>query len=246
VQGYTRRQLKEDKFVESAQGAAQWVSSHQRALIWSISTLVVVTLLVVGFIAWQSRQSDQANMALGAAMRTFSEPLHPAGAPATDANTGYATLAERGKASEKDFKSVADEFPHTRPGKIARYMAGVAAVQAGDKAGAEQQLKTASDSGDKDVASLAKMALGNFYRANNRQSDAVRIYKDLSEHPSDTVSKAEAQLELAAAYEATDPQQATTLYQQIQKENPQSPAAQTAAARLSGGKQAGQNLNLHF
>ena len=49
-------------------------------------------------------------MALGAAMRTFSEPLLPAGAPATDRSAGYATLVERGKAAEKDFKGVAESF----------------------------------------------------------------------------------------------------------------------------------------
>jgi hypothetical protein len=38
-------------------------------------------------------------------------------------------------------------------------------------------------------------------------------------------------------YETTDPQQASSLYQQIQKENPQSPAAQIASSKLSGGKQ---------
>ncbi len=47
------------------------------------------------------------------------------------------------------------------------------------------------------------------------------------------------QLEMAEMFEATDPQQASNLYQQIQKENPQSAAAQIASSKLSGGKQAG-------
>lgn len=236
MQGYTRRQLKEDKFAQTAQGAAQWTAGHQRGVLVGTIVVVVAVLGAIGFITWQSRYNEQANIALSGAMRTFNAPLRPAGAPATDSSAGYGSVAERGKAAQKEFGGVADKFSHSKPGKIARYMEGVAAMQAGDNAAAERQLKAAADSGDKDVASLAQMALANLYRATNRQSDAVRIFKDLADHPTATVSKAQAQMELASIYEATDPQQATALYQKIQKENPQSPAGQMAGAKLSGGK----------
>jgi len=79
-----------------------------------------------------------------------------------------------------------------------------------------------------DVAALAKMALASMYRGTNRAPEAIAIYKDLSEHPTVTVSKSQAQLELAEMYESTDPQQATLIYQQLQKDDPRSPAAQLA------------------
>lgn len=236
MQGYTRKQLKEDRFVESAQGAADWAAAHQRTLIFSIASALVVGLLIFGFVTWRNHQIEQSNMALGAAMRTFNAPLRPPGAPASDKNAGFGSNVERAKAAEKEFQSAADKFSLTKPGKIARYMEGVAAMEAGDK-DAEQKLKAAADSSDKEVASLAKMALANYYRNNNRQSDAVRVYKEVADHPTDTVSKAEAQLQLAALYETTDPQQATTLYHEILKEDPAGPAAQTATARLSGSQQ---------
>jgi predicted negative regulator of RcsB-dependent stress response len=236
VQGYTRRQLKQDKFAQTAQGAAQWTASHQRSLVWSIVAAVIVILAVVGFLTWQSRYSEQANIALGTAMRTFSTPLRPAGAPAGEDIPGFASLAERGKAAAADFKTAADKYPMSKAGKLARYMEGVAIIQAGDNARGEQQLKTAAGFSDKDVSSLAQMALVSLYRSTNRQADAIRTLKDLADHPTNTVSKAEAQLELASIYESTDPQQAANIYQQIQKENPSSPVAQIAAMRMSGGK----------
>lgn len=240
MQGYTRRQLKEDKFVETAQGAAVWTASHRRPVIYTAVAVIVLVLATVGFMSWRSRQNDAANIALGAAMRVFTANLRPAGVPATpDSNDNFTSLAERGKAAEKEFKAVADKYPHTDAGRIARYLEGVSAMQAGDNATAERQLKAVADSGDKNIAALAKMALANYYRANNRPSDATRIYKDLTDHPTETVSKAAAQLAMAAMYETTDPQQAASIYQQIQKENPNSPAAQTAAAKLAGGKQGG-------
>lgn len=239
MQGYTRRQLKkEDRFVETAQGAADWASGHQRQIIVSVVAIVVLVVGTLGFVTWRNRQNDKANFALGNAMRVFEAPIRPAGTPAPpdNGNENFASLAERGKTAQKEFAAVADKFPHTEAGKIARYMGGVAAIQAGDQSAAEQQLKAVSDSDDKNIAALAKMALANLYRATNRAADATRLYKDLADHPTETVSKAAAQLQMASLYETTDPQQAASIYQQIQKEDPQSRAAQVAASKLSGRK----------
>jgi hypothetical protein len=148
-------------------------------------------------------------------------------------------VAERAQAAEKAFKSAADQFdklPYPKAGKIARYMEGVSAMNAGDNAGAEQILKGVAGSRDANVAALAKMSLATLYRSANRQADAVKIYKDLQDHPTDTVSKVQAQLEMAEMYESSDPQQAANIYQQIQKDNPQSPAAQIATSKLAGTK----------
>ncbi|MGE5323649.1 MAG: tetratricopeptide repeat protein [Actinomycetota bacterium] len=233
MQGYTRRQLKEDRFVETAQGAAEWTAAHRKPVIASAVALIVAVAGTLGFITWHTRQNEAANVALGAALRVFNANLRSANAPVTPENKDeFTSAAERGKAAEKQFKSVADQYSLTDAGHIARYLAGVAAMQAGDNAGAEQQLKAAADSGDKNIAALAKMALANYYRANNKLADATRIYKDLADHPTVTVSKAAAQLAMADMYESTDPKEAVAIYQQIQKEDPDSPAAQTAAAKL--------------
>lgn len=240
MQGYTRRQLKEDKFVETAQGAAEWTAAHREPLIYGAIAVIVIVLATVGFLTWRNKQNDSANIALGTAMRVFSEPVRPTGVPASPDT--FASVAERAKAAQKQFKDVADNHSHTEAGSIARYMEGVAALQAGDNSAGEQTLKSVADSGNKNVAALAKMALANFYRSNNRASDATRIYKDLVDHPTDTVSKAAAQLAMAEMYESTDPQQATALYQQIQKENANSAAGQLAATKLSGAKGGAPNF----
>lgn len=236
--GYTRRQLKEDKFAETAQGAAAWATGHTQTLIWIVGIALIAVGLTAGVITWRSRQSDEANTELSTAMRTLDAQIVPAGSPppAEDAGPTYPSIADRAKAAQKQFQAIADKYSTVSPGKIARYMSGIAFMQAGDKAGAEKELKTASDFRDKDVAALAKMALASMYRGTNRASEAIAIYKDLAEHPTVTVSKSQAQLELAEMYESTDPQQATLIYQQLQKEDPRSPAAQVAGQKLSKAK----------
>jgi predicted negative regulator of RcsB-dependent stress response len=239
VQGYTRRQLKQDRFAETAKDAAEWTAGHRRAVAGGIVLALIAIAGYFGITTWQDRQSEKANAALGAAMRTFSTPLRAPGTPAGDAQDSFATAAERAKAAGKQFKAAADQYdklPYPKAARIARYIEGVTAAQVGDNAQAEKTLKSVSESRDKSVAALAKMALAQLYRDTGRQSDAARIYRDLQEHPADTVSKVEAQLAIAEMYESTDPQQAQALYKQIQQENPGNAAGQIAAARLASVK----------
>jgi TolA-binding protein len=83
------------------------------------------------------------------------------------------------------------------------------------------------------LAALAKLALASLYISSNRQGEAAKIYKDLADHPSPDVSKAQAQLGLAEMYEASDPKQAAALYQQIEKENPDTAVAQIARSKVA-------------
>lgn len=234
MQSYTRRQLKEDKFAKGTQEAVHWATEHRPVLIWSVGTVVVAAIIVVGLILWNSRQTEQANIDLSKALETLNAPLRPASAPPAEAGSkSFTSITERGKEAEKELKAVADHYSYTKPGKIAAYLAGTAAIQASDNTGAEQQLKSVTDSSDKDIAALAKLALANLYRSTNRPGDAAKVYKDLTDHPTDTVPKGEAQLQLAEMYEATDPKEAASLYQQIQKESPNSVAGQIAASKLN-------------
>ena len=235
MQSYTRRQLKEDKFAKDVQGAVHWATENRSVLTWTVGAVVTIAIVVTGLLLWNSHQNERANMELAKALRTLNAPLRPAGAPADPNSKSFASNVERGKEAEKELKAVADQYSHTKAGKIAGFLAGTAAIQAGDQS-AEQQLKSAADSSDKNVAALGKFALANLYRSTNRPSDAAKIYKDLTDHPTDTVPKGEAQLQLAEMYEATDPKEAATLYQQIQKESPNSVAAQIAAQKLNSNK----------
>lgn len=241
MQGYTRRQLKQDRFAETAKDAARWTAGHQRALLWGLGLAVLAVAGYFGFTAWQDRQNEKANAALGAAMRVLNAPLRPRGTPAgeTESKDTFANANERAKAAGKEFKAAADQYdklPYPKAGRIARYMEGVAAMQAGNNSPAEQVLKSVAESRDKSIAALSKMALAQLYRNAGRQSDAARIYKELEDHPADTVSKVQAQLAIAEMYEVPDPQQAAVIYQQIQKENANTAAAQIAASRLASIK----------
>jgi len=77
--------------------------------------------------------------------------------------------------------------------------------------------------------------LAQLAAAQHKDEEAIRTYKELIDQPNNAVSKANAQLELAQLYEARNqPQEAKRIYEQIQKDDPKSDAAQAATARLAG------------
>ena len=236
MRSYTRRQLKQDQFTAAFTERVHWAVEHRQKLIWG--AVVVAAALAVGLTVWgytHYRQS-RANEALARAMQTYNAPIRPAGEQPAQGTQSFASASERSKAAHAEFARVADQYSSTRSGRLARYFSGVTAVELGDNAAAERDLKKAAETGDSDLSALAKLALANLYRNTNRQADAVKLYKDLIDHPTRTVSKPAAQLELATVFASTQPDEARRIYEQIKKENPQGAASQIADSRLQGLK----------
>ena len=229
-----RRQLKQDRFAQTAAETYSWAAEHQNTLIWGGLALAIIAAIYFGLTTYMTNQSNRANSDLAAAMATYNAGLGAAN-PAQPNEQTFPTATDRAKAAHQKFEEVADKYGHTDAGKIARYMGGVTAQQMGDNAMAERELKRAIDNGGTDVAALARMALAGVYRSTNKDQQAIEQYKYVIDHPTNSVGKTAAELELASLYEAKNPQEAIKIYQEIQKDktNVQSPAAQQAAARLA-------------
>lgn len=227
-----RHQLKQDRFAATAAETYSWAAGHRDTLLWGGLALAVVLAIVLGGSAYMTSQNAKANSGLAAAMSTYNANIGPAN-PAQPNQESYASTVDRAKAAHTKFEQVADSYGSTSAGKIARYMCGVTAVQMGDNAMAERELQRAIDRGGADVGSLARMALAGVYRSTNREQQAIEQYKYVIDHPTNSVGKSAAELELASLYEAKQPSEAIHLYQQVQKDEPASPAAQSASARLA-------------
>ena len=93
---------------------------------------------------------------------------------------------------------------------------------------------TAASSSNSEFASLGKFALASVYRGEKKDAQAIDLYKQLINKPTELVSKVSAQLELASLYESEQkPDDAKKIYQDIQKDNPKSEAASLAQRKLS-------------
>lgn len=255
MQSYTRRQLKEDQFASFVGKEMQLASAHRKGILWGIVGLGVILIALAGAMLYINSRDDKASVALGDAMRTYNAPLRAPEAPAPPDTKSFASAKERAQAAVKGFNQIAQEYSSTRNGKFARYMAGVASVDAGDLKAAEQNLSEASSFRDRDLSALAKFALASIYRDSQRDADAIRLYQELIDINSVAVPKSTAQFELAALYEAKhQPGEAAKVYEQIQKDEqaarsadkkapananaPKSPIEEMAASKLAALKNA--------
>lgn len=231
--GYTRQQLKHDRFTDATQETVSWAVGHQKKVAIVVGAVVVLAALLGGGWYYFDRQNEQASLALGQAVRLYQRPLRQPGTPEQPGLPTFESASERGKQAQKLFLDAAEKYPHTRTAEVARFLAGVAAADAGDKATAERELKAAAGSRREDLASLAKMALAGFYHSSGRDVDALALYDQLAAHPTTSVSKVAALLAKAEMLEPKQPAEAAKVYQQIKTEDPTGPVGRLAQERLS-------------
>ena len=231
--GYTRHQLKQDRFAETAAETVSWAVEQRNKIIVGAVAIALLLLVVVGGWFYLDHRDSQASVDFGKAIRIYEAQLRPPNAPAQPDFLTFTSASERAAAAQKEFKAVADNYPHTRSSEFARYFIGLTYRDMGDTKDAEKYLNQVAGSHNKELASLAHMALAGVYEQTNRESDAIKIYQDLIAHPTTTVPKSTAQLELASVYQAKQPAEAAHIYEQIRKDDPQSPAAEIATTRLA-------------
>ena len=234
--------MKQDRFskvtIEAAENAAHWSAEHQSKIIVAVIAVVVIGAIAFGGWYYVSQQDDKASSELSTAVRTFETQVRPAGVPAQPGYDSFASPQERATAARKQFQEIVDKYPHTHTAEMARYFVGLTSEQLNDNAAAERNLQEVANSSNGDLAALGKFALASVYRAENKGTQAVDLYKQLIDKPTIVVSKATAQLELAGFYESQKkPDDAKKLYDQVEKENPSSEAASLAQRRAAALKQ---------
>jgi len=111
---------------------------------------------------------------------------------------------------------------------------GVTLTTEGDNAAAETNFKAVASTGNKELSSIAKLALATLYGNTNRVKDAESLYQELINKPTTSVSKVTAQLQLAELYQSSNqPLDAKRLYELIKKDNPSTEAGQLATQKLA-------------
>jgi predicted negative regulator of RcsB-dependent stress response len=232
---YTRHELKQDKFAETAEEAIHWTVAHRKTIISGLVAVVVAAALGGGSFWYHEHLSASAADQLGKALVTYNAPV---GLPIADKQVvSFNTVAERAAAAKTEFYRISNQYGSTRSGQLAHYFAALCEADLGNYKIAEDQLKDVAKSPDAEISSLAKLALASVERSENKDADAQALYKELIDHPTLSVPKSSAQLALAGLYEAKQPAEATKLYQEIAKEDPKSPAAQIASQHEQAIKQ---------
>lgn len=217
VDNATKRELKQhDQFVSLTESGVQWANQNRRTAIMVSGAILAAILLIVGSTVLYQHRTEQASDALGNAMQAYQAPVADAGQPIPPGTKSYATAKERATAANAQFVDVANRFGMTKPGKVARYFAGLTYMEEGQNGPAEESLKTAAGGWDGELSALAKLALAQLYRQTGRDADAVAEYQELIKGHSTTVPPGMAQIKLAEFYASQGKNdEARKLYAQV-------------------------------
>jgi TolA-binding protein len=238
VRAETRHQLKQDAFsrvtIGAAEKTAHWSVEHRNTLMIAAIAVVVIVAGAAGGWYYLNAQDEKASFDLTQATRTLEAQLRPAGVPAQPDVPSFTSAKERAEAARKQFQGIVDKYPHTHTADMAKYFLGVTSASMGDNTAAENDFKAVASGGNKELSSVAKLALASLYGNTNRTKDAVAAYLELINHPTSSVSKVTAQLQLAEFYQSSNqPLDAKRLYEQIKKDNPSTEAGQLATQKLA-------------
>lgn len=224
----SRKELKQDKIKETIEHGAEAIISHGQF------TLIVVILALVaalGYLGWRfyrDRQTAQAASGLDVATRAYQGRIGPAPDPSDPNEPAYPDDPTRIQDALQKFTSVANKYPSTNPGKLARYYAALCLEDLERHNQALEELKQISGSSDKELSAMAQYQMAVIDARTDKSADAIKIFRALADKPSVLVPRPLVLLELAGLQRKSNPQEAITIYQQIKKEFPDTSIAEEA------------------
>jgi predicted negative regulator of RcsB-dependent stress response len=208
VDRLTRKGLKQDKFALEVGHTVEYLGEHRKKFILYGSIGLVVLAMAVGWFYFNKRQHANRQRDLSAAMGIMNAPIGPAPVP------GYITFATadlRTRAAVRALTNLATNSAGSDEGTIARYYLGTVAVGQGRLDEGVKHLSDAAGAGNQAYASLAKLALADVYRIQNKSADAEKILRSLMDNPTSMVSKEEATITLARLLAPDKPEEARKL-----------------------------------
>jgi len=240
----TRHELKQDEFKESLDQLEQYVAAHLKEIITVAILAIVVVGSAVGLKYYLGEQEANANLDLASALKTFQAYVGTFAPGSMPAGTeSYPTAADRYRTALQKFNAIAAKyrlFPRPKAVGIALYHAGLCDSLLGNSAAAINTLEEASRDGDREIASLAQLALAEEFLKTGKSQEADRIYQNLADHPTLTVPRASALLALADSFKNSQPARARQLYDQIRKEFASEPSvAQILKEEMAEAPQGG-------
>jgi hypothetical protein len=224
----SRKELKQDKIKETIEHGAEAVISHGQLA----GILIAVALAVgVGYFAWRfyiDRQTGQASSAFEIAMKAYGGRIGVTPPGADPSEPFYPDEKGRAQDAFNKFMGVANSYPSTNPGKLARYYAALCLEDLDRQNQALEELKKLSGGKDKELSAMAQFQTAIIDERTGKADDAVKLLRALAEIPSTMVPRSMVLLELAGVLRSSNPKEATTIYQQIKKEFPDTPLAEQA------------------
>ena len=224
----SRKELKQDKIKETIEHGAEAVISHGQ---FTLIVVLVALLVALGYGGWRfymDRQTVEASAAFDVAMKSYQGRIASVPDPSDPNAPFFADEAARAQDAMQKFTKVADKYPGTNPGKLARYYSALCLEDLERHNQALEELKKISGGSDKELAAMAEYQTAIIYSRTGKPDDAIKIFRVLADKQSALVPRPLVLLELAGVLRNSNPKEAAGIYQQIKKEFPDTTIADQA------------------
>ena len=216
----SRKELKQDKIHDAIEHGAEAVFSHTTVIAAAVLAVVVAGVFYAGWRFYIDRKTVQATAAMDVAMKTYGARIATAPDPADPSEPFYPNEMARAEAAAQKFSEIAQKFASTNPGRVAAYYTALCYEDLERHNQALEELKKITSGKDKELAAMAQYQTGVINERTGKYADAIKVFRDLSNHSSVFVPRPLALLELAGALRQTNPSEAAGIYEQLKKDFP--------------------------
>jgi len=224
----SRKELKQDKIKETIEHGAEAVISHGQ---FTLIVVILALAVALGYGGWRfyiDRQTVEASAAFDTGMKAYQGRIASAADPAEPNEPFYLDEPARVQDALQKFTKVADKYPSTNPGRLARYYSALCLEDLERHNQALEELKRISGSRDKELAAMAQYQMALISARTGKTDDAVKAFRALADKQSALVPRPLVLLELAGLLRNSNPKEAASIYQQIKKEFPDTAIADQA------------------
>lgn len=196
------RELQHDRFRDTTMSffdrLGDALEGKGRMILYGLGGILLATLLVVAFVKWNHRKSDEARQALGHAINIAKAPVMSAPIPGSTELT-FPSEVERAQQAIAEFEKVAAKYGDPYRTQSRYFIASNRLVL--DRPKGLSELAELSKSNITEVAILAKFALAQANESDGKFDEAAQLYTEIAKLNSPTVSAETANLRLAKVYE---------------------------------------------
>jgi tetratricopeptide (TPR) repeat protein len=169
-----------------------------RTILYGLGGLLLAGLLVILFVKWNHKKSNEAREAMGRAITITKAPVMATPVAGTTELT-FNSEVERAQKAIAEFEKVATKYGDPYRSESLYFIASNRLVL--DRPKGLTELEQLSKSDIDEVATLSKFALAQAKESDGKLDEAAQLYTDIAKLNSPTVSAETANLRLAKVYE---------------------------------------------
>lgn len=195
------RELQHDRFRDTTMGffdrLGELLEGKGRTILYALGGVILAGLLVMVFVRWSNKKSDEASQALGRAITISTADINPAPIPGSTDPT-FGSEYDRAQSAIQEFEKVAAKYGDPYRAEARYFIASNRLLV--DRNKALTELSELSNSSVPEVAALSKFALAQAKESDGKLDEAAQLYSDLAKQNSTSVTSETANLRLAKVY----------------------------------------------